>query len=658
MTDPPRDAYLPIGDYGLVGNMRTAALVGKNGAVDWLCLPYFDSPSVFGAILDDAQGGRFQIAPENPDAYRSRQVYWPDSNVLITRFTGDEGAFEVVDYMPVGVHRHPGAYHRLVRRVQVLRGQVRVRMHCTPAFDYARADHALHLAGGEGAVFEGPDGAVLGLGTDWPLTVAGAGVEAVQTLAPGDRAVFTLRLMAPDERAPERLTLEAEEEICAATIAYWRQWLARCTYTGRWREAVRRSALVLKLLTFDITGAIVAAPTTSLPEAIGGARNWDYRYTWIRDAAFTLYGLLRVGFTDEVRGFIGWLQSRVEGATEGNGDGPLQIVYGVDGRRNLTEQTLDHLSGYRGSRPVRIGNAAADQLQLDIYGELVDALYLYDKYGSAISYDFWTEVVRYLDWVCENWDRPDEGIWEVRGPKQHFVYSKLMCWVALDRGLRLAGKRSLPAPHARWLAARDAIYARIMAEGWSDERQAFVQSFGADALDASNLLMPLVYFAGPNDPRVLATLDATLRPPEQGGLTHDCLVWRYNLGEVDDGVKGREEGAFNLCTFWLVEALARAGRVEPARLEMAHVLFEKMLDYRNHLGLMGEQTGLDGQVLGNFPQAFSHLGLISAAFNLDRALDAAEHPQARYADADADPSAALPPGAEPSVAPGATVPRG
>ena len=347
-------------------------------------------------------------------------------------------------------------------------------------------------------------------------------------------------------------------------------------------------------------------------------------------------------------------------------NGPLQIVYGIDGRRELGESTLDHLEGYRQSAPVRIGNGASGQLQLDIYGELLDAVYLYDKYGTPIAWAFWTDIVRYVDWVCENWQRPDEGIWEVRGEKEHFVYSKLMCWVALDRALRLADKRSLPAPRERWMTTRDTIYSTIQEKGWNEERGAFVQSFGSDALDASNLLMPLVFFTGPTDPRMLSTLRETLKAPEDGGLTSDCLVWRYNLHEVDDGVGGAaggadEEGAFNLCSFWLVEALARAGRVHPELLDKAHVMFAKMLGYSNHLGLFAEMTGLRGQALGNFPQAFSHLGLISAAFNLDRALDsggggAGLAGTGRVEEEKASPLGSAP-GQSPSATPGPTKPR-
>jgi GH15 family glucan-1,4-alpha-glucosidase len=402
------------------------------------------------------------------------------------------------------------------------------------------------------------------------------------------------------------------------TVSYWQRWLAKCTYTGRWREIVHRSALALKLLTFAPTGAIVAAPTCSLPESIGGGRNWDYRYTWIRDAAFTLYGLLRIGFTDEAEAFMRWIEARCH---ELNPDGSLQIMYSIDGHHTLTEQTLDHLEGYKGSQPVRIGNGAYQQVQLDIYGELLDSVYLYNKYGTPISYDLWTQLRRLINWVCDNWQRTDEGVWEVRGGQQHFVYSKLMCWVALDRGLRLADKRSFPADRERWLSVRDQIYEEIMERGWNADRQAFVQAYGSDSLDAANLMLPLVFFVSPTDPRMLKTLDAINQSPAKGGLVANSLVHRYDAEKGIDGLMGNE-GTFNICTFWLVEALTRAGKVEHHRLDEARLIFERMLSYANHLGLYAEETGSRGEALGNFPQAFTHLALISAAFNLDRALGA------------------------------------
>ncbi|REK05523.1 MAG: glycoside hydrolase family 15 protein [Planctomycetota bacterium] len=605
-------AYQPIEDYGIIGNMRTAALVGMNGSIDWLCLPHFDSPSVFAAILDDKKGGRFRIAPAG-DGYTRKQFYWPETNILITRFLHPDGLGEIEDYMPVRAGE--ALPDQLVRRVRVVRGRLPFRLECTPAFDYARqaADVELHE---HGARFGGGE-LVLGLASSVPLARCESGVTASFDLAEGQSVAFVLRMLDKDESPACCPGLDQAEALFRSTADYWHRWLSKCTYRGRWREIVERSALALKLMFFEPTGAIVAAPTCSLPEALGGQRNWDYRYTWIRDAAFTVYGLLRIGLTEEARGFIEWLDQRCHGASVETG--PLQLMYGIDGRYELTEETLDHLEGYRGSGPVRVGNGAYDQLQLDIYGELMDAVYLHNKYVTPIGYDTWCRLRKFIDWLCDNWQRPDEGIWEVRGGTQHFVYSKYMSWVAFDRAIRLAEKRSLPADRARWLAIRDQIHEEVMEQGWSRERQAFVQSYGSDKLDASTLLMPLTFFMAPNDPRMLSTVDAIRKPLAHGGLGADGLVYRYDPSEPPDDLLGRE-GTFNMCSFWLVEALTRAGSSDPARLEDARLLFEQMLSYSNHLGLYAEQTGDSGEALGNFPQAFTHLGLISAAFNLDRAL--------------------------------------
>jgi GH15 family glucan-1,4-alpha-glucosidase len=467
----------------------------------------------------------------------------------------------------------------------------------------------------QGASFHAP-ALSLGLATDIPLMMDEHGVSAAFSMKEEQTAVFVLSPIGEgDDCGPWPSPSEADE-LFEQTVKYWRNWLSRCTYTGRWREMVYRSALCLKLLTFEPTGAIVAAPTCSLPETPGGIRNWDYRYTWMRDAAFTVYAFLKIGFTEEADGFLSWLAAR---AKEVEADGSLQIVYGIDGRHDLTEQTLGHLDGYCGAKPVRIGNGAYKQLQLDIYGELLDAVYLYNKHVMPIDYETWMRVRRQLDWLCDNWQQPDEGIWETRGGRRQFVYSKLMCWVAMDRGLRLAEKRSFPADRTRWLRVRDQIYEEIMQKGWNAKRRAFVQHYDSESLDASNLIMPLVFFLSPNDPRMLETLAAINRSPKHGGLVSDGLVYRYDSETGEDGLHGKE-GTFNMCTFWLVEALARAGRVDRAKLNEARLLFERMLGYANHVGLYAEEIGNGGEALGNFPQAFTHLALISAAFNLDRAL--------------------------------------
>ena len=569
---------------------------------------------MFAGILDDEKGGYFKISPET-DEITYKQLYWPDTNVLITRFLSPDGVAEITDYMSIGRDATAPETRQLVRQVSMVRGTIPLRLECYPAFNYARDDHRT-VVFGDGAGFHAP-GLSLGLASPVPLKQDRNGVTAELILQEGQKMTVSLKEISPGDHCGCTMSEEEGMADFLRTIRYWRGWISKCSYTGRWREMVYRSALALKLLTYSPTGAIVAAATCSLPEAIGGPRNWDYRYTWIRDAAFTIYGLLRIGLTEEAAQFMDWIEARCH---ELNPDGSLQIMYGVDGRHALSEETLGHLDGYKGSRPVRIGNGAYNQLQLDTCGELMDSVYLYNKYGTPISAEMWSDLRRLIDWISNNWTREDEGIWETRGGRRHFVFSKVMSWVALDRALRLADKRSFPADRGRWLQVRDQIYEDIMARGWNPARQAFVQHYGSESLDASNLMMPLVFFLAPSDPRMLKTLDAIRKPPNRGGLLSNNLVYRYNVREGPDGLTG-DEGTFNICTFWLVEALTRAGRVDKMRLEEARLIFEGMLSYANHVGLYSEETGASGEALGNFPQAFTHLALISAAYNLDRALD-------------------------------------
>lgn len=597
--------FLPISDHGVIGDLRTAAVVGVDGRINWFCCPRFDSPSVFGSLLD-ADGGAWTIELMDGDV-TTRQFYLPDSNVLVTRFMSDDGVAEVQDLMPVVEANHAEHRTRIVRRVECVRGSVKFRTLVSPRFDYGRADHSLDITGDCRAEFAGPD-LTLHLASTVPVTATDDDQVAAEfELSTGENATFVL---APESISDEDFDRDSSSETVHSTVVFWQDWLSQSVYSGRWREMVHRSALALKLLTHEPSGAIVAAVTAGLPEEIGGERNWDYRYVWIRDAAFSLYALLRLGFTDEAAAFMKWLTHRFCGDTEGDDShGPLRLMYTLDGDVPPGETELDHWSGYRGSVPVVVGNDAAAQLQLDIYGELIDSVYLFNKYGAGISYESWQQLCGVAAWLVDNWDQPDQSIWEPRDEPRDYVYSRLMCWVALERMIRVSRQRGLPGDVVGWMSTRDEIFSQIMDRGWSDKLEAFVQVLDSDQLDASLLLIPAVKFLAPSDERFLSTLSAI-----EDSLVSDSLVFRYDAAEASDGVAGTE-GTFSLCSFWYVEALTRTGRLPEARLAL-----EKMFTHANHLGLYAEQIGMTGEQLGNMPQAFTHLALISAAINLDRQL--------------------------------------
>jgi GH15 family glucan-1,4-alpha-glucosidase len=592
--------FQPIENYSVIGNMRALALISVTGSIDFFCFPKFDSPTVFAALLDPEKGGCFCIKP-NLENSRTKQLYLPDTNILITRFLSENGIAEMTDFMPVvrnDYHSH------VVRRVTVIQGEVEFKLQCHPRFDYARMPHRIERDGN--AVIFIPEGNQPSVVLNGSLSMAVEGDGIVQSfrLKAGEAAVFTFGEDSPEAHRP--VDEETIEQKFQDTAQYWRKWIAQSNYTGRWREMVSRSALLLKLLTDEEHGSIIAAPTFGLPEKVGGPRNWDYRYTWLRDSAFTLYAMMRLGFVEEAGAFQRWINDRLKFDAE---EGPLQVLYRTDGSPETPEVELDHLRGYMDSRPVRVGNAAWNQLQLDLYGELIDAIYLSSKYGDGLSIDEWNGTKRMLRWLSEHWEQEDEGIWEVRGGRKHFLHSRLMCWVAFDRAIRLGAKRSLAGPFDWMEKARAEIAEDIHNNFWNSELQSFVQFRGSSCVDAAVLLMPLVRFISPTDPRWLSTL-ATI----ERDLSVDTLVFRYRNEDNLDGLDG-SEGSFTACTFWFIEALARSHQIEKAR-----ILFEKMLGYANHVGLYSEQLGASGQHLGNFPQALTHLALISAASYLDREL--------------------------------------
>ncbi|WYZ34864.1 hypothetical protein EsH8_I_001140 [Colletotrichum jinshuiense] len=649
--------YLPIEDYGMIGNMHTCALVGMNGSVDFMCWPDFDSPSVFCRLLDKDKGGFFSICPPSSKLCTTKQQYLPSSNILQTRYIHDDGVVDLVDFFPrpktatvLSKSARQSAFREtikiqeelkkwLVRRVECIRGRLEMEIEIFPAFQYATEPHVTtiveptHTTGSPSKAVtfhsehykmqldvtvdaESDAAPTITFRKEMREGMLGEGVVAHITIEEGQAISFVLRNDIPNH-VTENITTAVLDGQQHDTQSFWYNWISKCKYRGRWREVVNRSLMLLKMMTYEPTGAIIAAPTFSIPEDIGGVRNWDYRFSWVRDSSFTIYILLRLGFSAEADAYMDFISERFIKSRGPNGE--LPIMFTIRGETDIPEVELGHLEGYRGSKPVRIGNGAAYHQQFDIYGELMDGIYLYNKYGKPISWDQWCSVREMLDFVLTLTDKPDMSIWEVRNNKQNFTYSKVMLWVAFDRGLRLAEKRNFPCPNrSKWLEARDNLMEEIMDKGYNKEMKCFVQSYENNTmLDSSILIAPLVFFIAPNDPRFLNTMDRILLPPEKGGLTSTGLVYRYDTELSEDGVGGRE-GAFSMCTFWLVEAMTRASVYEPKYLVRAVNLFENMLGFSNHLSMFSEEIARSGEQLGNTPQAFSHLALISAAFNLDR----------------------------------------
>jgi GH15 family glucan-1,4-alpha-glucosidase len=581
-----------IEDYAMIGDMHSAALVSRGGSIDWLCWPRFDADACFAALLGSEDHGHWTIAPAAP-VREVRRRYRPDTLILETELAVDGGSVRLIDCMPP----RNGAPD-LIRIVEGVAGEVTLRARIAPRFGYGDRRPWIQRAGELVTMTSAPD--ALALWSSVPLAERDGGLDAELRIRQGERASFVLEWYPAHERAPAPYEPGA---MIADTEAWWREWSGRCTYDGPWRDAVRRSLITLKALTYAPTGGIVAAPTTSLPEKLGGVRNWDYRFCWLRDATFTLYALLDAGYRDEARAFGGWLERAAAGQPA-----RLQMLYGALGERRLTELELPWLPGYAGSAPVRIGNAASTQLQLDVYGEIIDCFHHARSHGVPPDQQLWDVQRALLDHLEEVWREPDEGIWEVRGPRLHLTHSKVMVWVAFDRMIRDAESLGLDAPVARWRRLREEVHADVCANAFDAERRTFTRAYGSRELDASLLLLPLVGFLTPGDPRVRTMVDAIRRE-----LCHGGLVLRYDTSRVEDGLPPGE-GVFLPCSFWLADVLELLGDHDAAG-----ELFERLLGLCNDVGLLSEEIDPDtGRMLGNFPQGFSHLALVNTAINLSR----------------------------------------
>jgi GH15 family glucan-1,4-alpha-glucosidase len=602
MMQKNNNQYNPIEDYGLIGNLKTVALVSMEGSIDFMCYPDFDSPSVFARLLDKDRGGSFSITPQIKE-YKTKQLYLPGTAVLLTRFFSDESITELTDYMPVTQigSKKPNA---IIRQVKAVSGNITYQVKCEPAFNYAQAAHRCELEDNV-ITFKADDAdkSTMRLIADVELRIEANYGYAEFSLKQSEVAYLVFEC-GNEQNHYFRPIEDYKSDIYQQTIDFWRKWSNKSTYKGRWTDMVNRSAITLKLLTSAEHGSLVAAPTFSLPETLGGDRNWDYRYTWIRDAAFTMYAFLRLGYAEEASDFLKWIHARCV-------EDKLHLMYSIKGAHLFEENELSHLEGYKGSKPVRIGNAASEQTQIDIYGELIDTIYIYNKQHSAITYELWEIIVKQIEEVIARWREADHGIWEIRNTKKEFLHSRLMCWVAMDRAIKIAEHRSFPYPEKEWSEIRNEIYLNIYHEFWNEEIGAWVQYKGAKTVDASVLLMSLMHFITPHEPRWLSTMKVV---EKELGL--DVLLYRYRNGEDGfDGLDG-DEGTFSICSYWMIESLAKSGEVTKALDN-----FERMNNYANHLGLFGEQISHDASHLGNFPQAFTHLALISAALEIDKQLD-------------------------------------
>lgn len=598
------EAYLPIEDYGIIGNLQTAALVSKFASIDYMCFPRFDSPTVFCKMLDTQKGGSFSIIPSMKNVV-AKQLYLLDTNVLVTRFFSDEGIAEVTDYMPADFTE---GNCTIVRKITTIRGKIEYKVCCAPRFDYAKADHKVEKK--EDSYWFVPQNnsqSALFLLSKSPLEKKDKDVVSHFILNEAESTYFVFgEIHSEHNKGNSAETIY--NNTYHSTIEYWQTWISQCVYNGYWQEVIRRSALTLKLLFSHKFGSIVAAPSFSFPEAIGQGRNWDYRYTWIRDAAFSMYAFLELGFTEEAGRFLEWVKKR-------SSENKLQLMFAIDGSTDLDEKCLDYLEGYKCSKPVRIGNDAHKQTQMDIYGELIETIYVFAKHGGDITYDYWKIIEGYIELVIKNWQQPDRSIWEVRGPKREFIFSKIMCWVALDRAIKIADMFSFPYDFGKWHNMRDTIYKYVYENYWNDKKKAFVQYKGSDNIDASAMLMPILKMISPMSEKWQQTMQSIEKE-----LKSDVLIYRYREQESEiDGLKGKE-GTFCMCSFWYIQCLALAGKIEEASEH-----FEKMLGYANHLGLYSEELSMKGEALGNFPQAFTHLALINAALELDKKRNSVTH---------------------------------